>query len=315
MSQSHQASHAKERPLPPKRFVPAAANEAELVKYGFPPRPDEKLKPLLAAKWDRDLSRPIHVVSPTSTLASRTARPGHVLASGPIQVGTVAGAVAGADQQLVTAAASWTIPNIYPPPGAVTGEYYLDVLVGLDCGGWLDGGFLPSTDGLCAGTTSRVIVSGGNIISQTASVWYSYWGANTGLFPFTPNTWTSLAVKPGDTVSISVCAPTATRGYCSAVNLSSGSGTYAEPAVQIAGTQVDWWVGTVTDFVNYSPMPEFGVIFMYDTLAATNSSDVNLNNAKLLDTNPDPPAADTPVAQAAQVSPQVLEISAYNNKQ
>jgi hypothetical protein len=189
-------------------------------------------------------------------------------------------------------------------------------LVGIDAGGWLDTGFLPATDGLCAGTTSKVVVSGGGrIVQQSATVWYSYWDETTRVIPFTPNTWTSLAVKPGDTVSITVCTPTPGQGWCSALNVSSGEAVVAEPVVQIAGTQAGWWVGTVTDFLNNPPTPEFGVIFIYDALAGTNSSDLNLNSAKLLDLNPDAPGGNPPIAQATQVSPQVLEISAYNNKQ
>jgi hypothetical protein len=45
-------------PQPPEGFDPLSASDAELAKYGFPPRPDLRKAPALYAQWRRMVSLP-----------------------------------------------------------------------------------------------------------------------------------------------------------------------------------------------------------------------------------------------------------------
>jgi hypothetical protein len=45
-------------PQPPQGFDPLSASDAELAKYGFPPRPDRRNAPALYDQWRRMVSVP-----------------------------------------------------------------------------------------------------------------------------------------------------------------------------------------------------------------------------------------------------------------
>jgi hypothetical protein len=45
-------------PQPPRGFRPLSASDAELAKYGFPPRPDPQKTPALYEQWRRMVSVP-----------------------------------------------------------------------------------------------------------------------------------------------------------------------------------------------------------------------------------------------------------------
>jgi hypothetical protein len=45
-------------PQPPEGFNPLSASDAELAKYGFPPRPDPQKTPPLYEQWRRMVSVP-----------------------------------------------------------------------------------------------------------------------------------------------------------------------------------------------------------------------------------------------------------------
>ena len=45
-------------PQPPQGFDPLAASDAELAKYGFPPRPDPQKAPALYEQWKRMVTVP-----------------------------------------------------------------------------------------------------------------------------------------------------------------------------------------------------------------------------------------------------------------
>jgi len=55
----------KTHPLLPASFNPRTASPLQLRRYGLPQRPDPKIRPELAARWDQIFSRALTYITPS----------------------------------------------------------------------------------------------------------------------------------------------------------------------------------------------------------------------------------------------------------
>src|ERR1700737_3620593 len=152
-------------PLPPDGFNPLTASDSDLVKFGFPRRPNKTTHPLHFAKWEKTLSRPIHRIQPATHPVKAISLPTQIKSFGATRNNN---AVAGAllanlidSAPLNSVSASWVVPNVQPPPSASLGAgrfkdgvYKSGTWIGLDGYGTLDSTFLPILSGFSAGPTS-----------------------------------------------------------------------------------------------------------------------------------------------------------------
>jgi hypothetical protein len=114
---------------PPKDFNPLLASNKDLLKHGFPPRPNKDTHPLYFAKWERILSKPIHFVTPTlirmNQARSSPSRAGHANSSNHNWSGAVLENPP-AGEKFDSVSASWTVPTAYPLESAWNGKTYND---------------------------------------------------------------------------------------------------------------------------------------------------------------------------------------------
>ena len=57
---------------PPADFDPLTASDRELLVHGYPTRPDARIQPELAARWQEMMSRPLRFVQPEFELLPET---------------------------------------------------------------------------------------------------------------------------------------------------------------------------------------------------------------------------------------------------
>jgi hypothetical protein len=291
--------------LPPEGFQPLTASERELKVYGFPHRPDARTHPKLAASWERTLARPLRFVTPDlrvyrpfprRRLRSELLRKPSP-AGGPIFNDTSSnwsGASVNQPQSepLTIVNGAWIVPDVAPPPSASDGS-----------GGWIDGTYLcsvwvgidgsdGSSDVLQAGTTSQVVVSGGQISSTSFWVWTEWF--NLGSSP------QSLLVTPGDLIQCAVCAPPQANpgnaGNAFFTNLTSGLATSYQiappPNVTLSGNVAEWIVEDPATGAQPGaplfPFPNYGATFFSNCFADSENEELNLGSAtpiSLVDTS------------------------------
>src|SRR5579859_3642193 len=110
----------------PEGFNPMMVSNTDLVKHGYPPRPDKNIFPRLRALWERNFSQPLtFITEPESSTSEippltppRTAMGiqrniGNTFLSGAVLPNPIAG------EKFYTITAAWTVPNVYPPKGTV----------------------------------------------------------------------------------------------------------------------------------------------------------------------------------------------------
>jgi Peptidase A4 family len=273
-------------PAPPKDFNPLNESNSTLLKHGIPPRPDKHTHPRLRSKWEQAMSkRPTYVRPSFETIPKR-------IRSRPQKDGVTfngtdvhwSGAVIEnppTGETFNTVIGTWIIPNPYPPISALLsdgtwadGQWECACWVGID--GWnLD-------ELLQAGTAQTVTTSGGQIQSQTAYAWIEWWTDN-------PSKITTIDVKPGDTVSFSVCTPFQDNwGTTTVFNESSNKYTVAgipAPGTDILqGTTAEWivedpWLDAAGD---PTPFANYGSTVFFDCVAGSKTQERDINDASLI---------------------------------
>ncbi|MCJ1400931.1 hypothetical protein MMC11_004142 [Xylographa trunciseda] len=318
--------HMPEIVTPPKDFEPLKVSNTELVKNGFPPRPDKQMYPKLRALWEDGMARQFTIIKPDLQVDTTTVHYPKPKVDETVVFDNVwSGAVfpnPPAGNTFYTITGAWIIPNPYPPPTTLLsngkfadGTYQAAAWIGLDGYG---------TEGvLQCGTTSVCVVSGGNITSQTAYAWYEW-------FPAYPVK-VGLAVKPGDLMQAIVCGLQPTQGSVILTNMSSNvstpSYTIAEPTlpysktlVPLLGQTAEWIMEDASNAsgnpVVYTPVPfsNYGATFFYNCLQASRNAagvgtEGNLAGASLLNIVHSP----TTLSTAIQESNTVLQTYAYAN--
>jgi hypothetical protein len=321
-------------PAAPEGFDRLKASNKELLKYGFPPRPNKDALPTHHAKWERTMSRPLTYVTPEFEILDSTTRarkntvpmkdaipppagvegaPNDTIWSGAVNTSPPAG------QTFCSVTASWVVPMAYPPQSAKVGNGWKDGTY--TCAAWvgIDGFAGDSGRLLQTGTFSTVIVSeGGQITSQYAQPWFEW-------FPLVPSiTYPNFTVKPGDTVTCTVIGGRlgATTGLVGITNLGSNQITStqvpAQPGIFLKGLTAEWIMEDPVQQSNGQqfPFPDYGTTIFYDCMASstngddTESAESNLAGANMRTLGAGGIALSTPI----QITPQVMQVYAYNHQ-
>lgn len=299
---------------PPKNFNPVQASPTDLIKYGFPPRPDKKIAPIQYAKWYRAVSRARKFIAPRS---NRNAKPeveenagwsGALLKTPPTPFSS------NKEVSIWSASASYIIPNPYPPPTGATDKvpYKVRNWVGFD-------GYSVSS---CyrAGSTSQVIKSGDNL-NQTAVPFFEW--VNTDPVGGERREYPDLNVKPGDVLTVFVFGIVGSNRV-NAFLLNVGSGEFTSdsftngPALE--GTSAEWITEALLSPAGQKlGFADYGVTFFYDILALNFVFNPEAKNFGVFDlfkvyTVDDATILDITATSTAERPKDVLLLYAYENQ-
>jgi hypothetical protein len=253
---------------PPADFNPLKAGESELLAHGFPRRPTED--PELLKRWEHAMSRPYRVIVPQFRRMEykRHHLPGeghpprrpaaHGTETTSIWSGAVVYAPAGTTMKWVEG--NWTVPNAYPPTGAIDGVWYsASSWIGIDGDG--------SNDVLQAGCDSDVMTSGG-VISRQCNPWWEWYPGGTF--------WISnFTVSQGDELSCLICvdANSNTAGQIFLSNVTSGLAMSFAPTaptgVALQGNCAEWIVEALEIDTNTPELARYGDVFFDGANAGT----------------------------------------------
>lgn len=249
---------------PPDGFDPVKADDKALLAYGYPSRPQD---PELLERWERVLSGQVRLIQPTfrsmpykrRRLPKVTAEAVHGTEDTDIWSGAVVHAPKGDRFRWVEG--EWTVPNAFPPPGAIEGVWYsASTWIGID---GIDG----SGDVLQAGCDSDVMTSGGAIQRQL-NPWWEWFPA--GSF------WISnLPVAQGDTMDGLICvdAGSVTSATIFLLNVTSGVGASfratAPPGTSLAGNSAEWVVERLEIDTNSPELARYGDVYFDSANAGT----------------------------------------------
>jgi len=253
-------AHAYQAPF--ETFSPLHASDAELARYGFPPRPSD---PNRLSRWNHAMSRAIHRLAPEPRIIPnvRMAPADNTIWSGMI---VPSGAGSYGQSSIEHVEAEWEVPLASPARGDATcstGYYTVANWVGIDgYGGTTDGPFYPSDSLWQAGTMSYQLPSG---CSPLYAFVYEWWpagqvgvsvGIGVGQIVFV-EVWSTnsttgevffLNETTGDYTQVQVDAPSGPCSY--------GNGTGNQPCV-LTGTSAEWIIenpligGKQQNFGNY----------------------------------------------------------------
>jgi Peptidase A4 family len=282
-------------PSSPRRFDPHTASQEELLRYGFPRRPDPEKEPQLARLWKRVFARPIRfveakvaidpVMSNRNPLIGGSAL-GPQLAPGEFDQPGWAGVVKymdmsqGSDftQPATMVFGQWQVPSV---PAITPNEVMrLGIWVGLD---GADTGEL-----LQAGVAA--VVSPPPWwwpFGSTSVEWYAWTEWYTGEYQ-DPPVIRNLPVAQGDEIFVVVCAPQPDFGFVSMTNISRGVGvSVGVPAphqdIVSGGYTAEWIVEAPTRH-----MPIFSPVTFSDCTAGSSPAGIfNLTGGFTTDI-PDP---------------------------
>ena len=260
----------------PANFDPLKASGRQLRAYGYPPRPADKH---LLERWEDVFSHGIRFITPTfrrmdyrrrrlPKIGGVTARAKldtkHPTETTNIWAGAVVRAAAG--DRFTWIEGTWTVPDVYPPAGALVGQWYsASTWVGID-------GLDVSMDVLQAGCDSDVIIIPAffnqQIIKKQIQVWWEWFPGDTY--------WISnFPVSFGDTVNCVICTDpgSMTDATVYFYNLTSGIAASfiatAPKGFQLTGNCAEWIVERIP--VDSSPpeLARFGEVYFDECHAET----------------------------------------------
>jgi hypothetical protein len=265
-------------PAPPVGFDQTAASDEELLRHGYPRRPDAKTEPVLRRLWDKALMRrPTFVRAELVEDKVWRSRPhadwvkeqARRRADRPQSEFGLSGHWAGAVVQVASLGfsppepanvvyAEWAVPTISPQP-AESGTQTVGFWVGL-------GGTGTSQQLLQAGTAATI--TGNNV---------GYW-AWTQWVPATYRV-VNFPVAAGDPISVLVCAPQSDQGFVSIMNRNTNlamSFGVSDPqgTTPYDGSTVEWIIEAIN-----TEMPNFGSVTFTEVTAGTQHHTINLLNA------------------------------------
>jgi len=252
---------------PPIHFDPHTASQEDLLRHGFPQRPDPKKHPELARLWKRAFARPVRfdeaevVIDPV--MGSRDPLPTIAAVesrwAGVVKLMSTASG-SDFDQPATMVFAQWQLPSVF----AVSADETLAVAfwVGLDGH--------PSL----SGPASKQVLQAG-IAAQVNPPTWPWESASVKWWAWTEwydavNQQQACAVKnfpvgPGDVIFAVVCAPQPDFGYVSMMNVTRGIGRSvgipAPSGITVQGKSAEWIVEIPPD----SPhMPYFNPVTFTD---------------------------------------------------
>ena len=256
---------------PPKGFDPLTASPPQLLKHGFPARPDY---PPLLMRYKQafgQMAKRFHYIQPEFQLNKRRRRrlpaPPTVGIGNEIhQLWSGGGVFPPMGQSFRWITGEWTIPNLGAP--TQNQEYFFTSWIGID-----GDQFVPSTD-LCQVGINLDVTQNGNSFSRDIAP-FCEWvpGPEVGI----PN----FPVSPGDTVAVTLCTagPGSTEATVFLANITSGHGTSfvfdAPPGVSLSGDSAQWVVERPEIGPNLTPalLADYGQVFFSGCQAASFSPD------------------------------------------
>jgi hypothetical protein len=251
-------TRVKTHSLPSARFDPRSASPTELRRYGLPQRPDESVRPELAALWDEILSHELTYITPTFQPLEELLTV-ELTVTDPHWSGCVVHAPPG--QTFTWVFGQWNVPDVEPPaPGE--GKWYSFAWIGLD-------GARNPVDGITdvtqIGTIQYVSRDGDGNISKTCYAAWEWFSDAQGSGDTTWRAITSLPVNFGDTLIGLICMESTTDAWASLTNVTTGHHVSfdfaAPPNTASQENQIEWImeVPGVKDVPQV--LPNFGEIY------------------------------------------------------
>jgi hypothetical protein len=254
---------------PPAGFDPNTAEDRILRRHGIPRRPDAVKEPHLKAIWDSAFaSKPAFIKAEVAVdhIMAKRKRPVIPERREGVQfspsgwagvVVPVANLKFSPPEPVVSVYGEWFIPNITPIPNEPPGGQTVGFWVGID-------GF-GNSQVLQAGTAATL--SGNNNVNWVWTEW----------FPLPPIQVTNFPIKPGDYITVLVCANQPNHGFCSMMNKTTNvvtsSGIEPPSGLTSLGATAEWIVEGIS-----SILPVFSTIVFTNGSAGTKNHSFNMKN-------------------------------------
>jgi hypothetical protein len=260
LSDEETLKHVTAFDAPPEGFDPNVADDRLLLRHGIPRRPHAQREPLLRKLWDSAFaSKPRFIKAEIAIdpIMSKRRRP--VLDKRVESLDFSPSGWAG-DVVLVstknynppepvnTVYGEWFIPNVTPVSNEPAGNQTVGFWVGID-------GF---TNGQVLQAGSAATVNGNNVTNWVWTEWFPLGAIQVTNFP----------IKPGDYLTVLVCAPQPDHGYCSMLNKTTNQATsigITPPGgVTNIGASAEWIVEGIS-----SVLPVFSTVVFQNCSAGT----------------------------------------------
>lgn len=260
ISDEEALKHITAYDAPPEGFDPNVAEDRLLRKHGIPRRPDAVQEPKLRAMWDAAFaSKPKFIKAEIAIdhVLSKRKRP---VLDKRIETADFSPSGWAGDVVLVstknynppepvnTVYGEWFIPTVTPIPNEPSGGQTVGFWVGID-------GF---TNGQVLQAGSAATVNGNNVDYWVWTEWYTLPPIRVNNFP----------IKPGDYLTVLVCAPQPNHGFCSMLNKTTNQATsigITPPSnVTSIGASAEWIVEGIS-----SILPVFSTVVFQNCSAGT----------------------------------------------
>lgn len=232
------------RVTPPEKFDPMKASNSDLVKYGYPPRPNKSQLPKLRALWERTISRGFHLVVPEPDPHSTVHLMFQKLIAGDVRRNTSTDRWAGAGidppppgQTFSTITGRWTVPYV-DPDSQQNSVYSVCAWISLGSSA-TDTSGNPYSVGIV--TMSWCVVNNGTIVPNGQAAYPFYFWPDSGkLEPI------AVQIEPGQQVSGTICTKTGML-YFANNTTNVGTSITIDTLPLFQGNSAVWIVG---DFLN-----------------------------------------------------------------
>jgi Peptidase A4 family len=247
---------------PPAGFDPLTARNHELIRYGFPARPDKDVTPKMHERWQHEVTRtrtrvqPIFVVNPDK-VHGPARRPVGVTGEAATDNATStnwsgSASFVSAGDSVTWVEGAWIVPDPADPKGGKS-AYYSSAWVGID--GW------NSPDVLQAGTESEFV--GGTKRVYAWWEWYPNFEVSISNFP----------VSPGDTMYCLICVSSSTTATIYLTNDNTDQtmsfSITAPSGTSLVGNCAEWIVETPSVGGSPTTLPDYGTVFFDEAYGYT----------------------------------------------
>jgi hypothetical protein len=281
MSDKEALSYITTYDAPPVDFDPTIAEPRLLRRHGIPRRPHAVKEPHLKAIWDNAFaSKPKFIKAEVAIDREMAKRKSAVMKKKPAipkkaainkkaktdkfspsgWAGVVVPVGFNPPEPVVSVYGEWFIPNITPIANEPQQAETVGFWVGID-------GF-GNNQVLQAGTAATI--SGNNVNNW---VWTEWW-------PLPPIQVTNFPIKPGDYITVLVCANQPNHGFCSMMNkttnLVTSIGITPPNGVTSIGATAEWIVEGISPI-----LPVFSTVVFTNCSAGTKNHSFNMHGGTI----------------------------------
>jgi hypothetical protein len=256
-------------PTPPTGFAPITASDAELAKYGLPPRPNPFVHSALPyATWSRAMAAAHTPVEPQVVHTGRRHIRAIVINAGRARRAGTEQSTNWAGQALINPVGSfgagsyaevvgqWVVPAVQQAIGTCGGTDVSAIWVGIDGTG-------GSSDVAQAGTEADASCSGG-VNRPSYYAWFEW-------YPGDEYEVSNFPIAPGESVLVVVQATSATTANATFVDVQSNQYTvlgFAAPSgTTLVGDSAEWIVERPTIGKSLGKLADYGLIWMSSEIA------------------------------------------------